>query len=257
MDEFTGGGAPLSQAGFDAALATLGIPPETLWSALTVETSGCGYLADRRPKILFERHYFHRLTGGRYDGSAPDISNASAGGYGLGGAHQYARLAAALTLDRQAALQSASWGLGQIMGANFKAAGYGDVEAMVADFVGSEDAQLAGIARFIAASPMKAALQAMDWAGYSRLYNGPSYAANDYDTRLAAAYARFAMGETPDLTVRAVQVYLTYLGYNPGPIDGAAGPATSAAIAAFLEKTGAAAGVGADLPATLELLRAA
>ncbi len=102
---------------------------------------------------------------------------------------------------------------------------------------------------------MKAALQAMDWAGYARIYNGPSYSANDYDTKLAAAYARFSMGSCPDLTVRAVQVYLTYLGYNPGPIDGVVGPSTSNAVEAFQLK--AKAPEGADLPATLELLRAA
>ena len=122
-------------------------------------------------------------------------------------------------------------------------------------FVSGEDAQLEGIARFVGSSPMKAALQTTDWAAYARLYNGPNYAANSYDTRLAGAYARFTMGGCPDLTVRAVQVYLTYLGYNPGPIDGVVGPSTSKAVEAFQLK--AKAPEGADLPATLELLRAA
>ena len=257
MDEFTSTGAPLTTAGFDAALQILGASPEALWSALNVETSGCGYLSDRRPKILFERHYFHRLTGGKYDASHPEVSNPSAGGYGAGGAHQYGRLAEALQLDRAAALQSASWGLGQIMGANYASAGFIDVEDMVKAFVSGEDAQLEGIARFVGGSPMKAALQKMDWAAYARLYNGPSYAENNYDTRLSAAFARFTMSGCPDLDVRAAQVCLTYLGYDTGGIDGIVGPKTTKALAAFQAKAGIAPADGSVNAATLEALRAA
>src|SRR5512140_3205056 len=157
MDEFIGRGVPLGSAGIDAALRMLGATPEALWAVLSVETSGCGYLQDRRPKILFERHYFHRLTGGKFDAVDPDISAPTAGGYGPSGAHQYARLEAAIQLDRGAALQSASWGLGQIMGANHAAAGFDDVEKMVSAFVESEDQQLLGMSNFIAGSSLKAA----------------------------------------------------------------------------------------------------
>lgn len=256
MTEFTASGAPLTQSGFDAALQILGVAPETLWAALAVETSGCGYLGDRRPKILFERHYFSRLTDRKYDDAWPDISNRVAGGYGPAGPHQYDRLAQAMELDRAAALQSASWGLGQIMGANYPAAGFAGVEDMVAAFVGSEDAQLEGVARFIASSPMKAALQRNDWEAYARVYNGPNFAANAYDAKLGAAFARFTMSGCPDLTVRAVQVYLNYLGFPTGGIDGIVGPATTAAIAAFQAKHGVAADGGAT-EAVLELLQAA
>lgn len=31
------------------------------------------------PKILFERHYFHRLTQGKWDDSLPDISHKTQG----------------------------------------------------------------------------------------------------------------------------------------------------------------------------------
>jgi len=80
-----------------------------IWSVLGVETSGCGFLPDRWPKLLFERHIFHRLTGGRFDAEDPDVSQPTPGGYGRSGAHQYNRLAAAaIALNRGAALQSAS-----------------------------------------------------------------------------------------------------------------------------------------------------
>src|ERR1700690_3992448 len=108
MIEFAGTGIPLTIDGANAASVLIGVGLPELWSVLSVETSGCGFLPDRRPKILFERHIFSRLTAGRFDVDDPDVSQPSQGGYGPGGAHQYDRLAAALQLDRTAALQSAS-----------------------------------------------------------------------------------------------------------------------------------------------------
>jgi len=121
--EFAGKGSPLTLDGFAAAAEILGVKAAEIWAVLTVETLGCGFLADKRPAILFERHIFHGQTGGRFDNEA-DVSNPAAGGYGPGGAAQYGRLAEALKLDRVAALKSASWGIGQVMGFNAESAGF-------------------------------------------------------------------------------------------------------------------------------------
>lgn len=209
-----------------------------MWAVLSAETSGCGFLADRRPKILFERHIFHRLTGGAYDRSHPGISQPAPGGYGAAGAPQYARLAAALTLNRTAALQSASWGIGQVMGENFRDAGFPTVDAMVAAMVESEDNQLAAMAGFIAAARLDAALSRHDWTGFARGYNGLDYARNNYDGVLRQFYGHFTAGRLPDLTVRAVQVWLTYRQLDPKGIDGAIGPGTVAGIRVFQSENG-------------------
>lgn len=110
---FQGAATALSSDGLNRAAGNIGVHAPEVWTVLGVETSGCGFLPDRRPQILFERHIFHRLTGGQYDDG--QISNPTPGGYGAYGAHQYDRLALAITKDRNAALQSASWGIGQIM----------------------------------------------------------------------------------------------------------------------------------------------
>jgi len=55
-----------------------------------------------------------------------------------------------MALDNQAALESASWGLGQVMGFNATGLGYADVDDMVQQFCAGEDAQLVGVTRFIA-----------------------------------------------------------------------------------------------------------
>jgi len=236
--EFTGDGLPMSADGLGKGCDRLSIEAADVWTVLTVETKGCGFLPDRRPQILFERHIFHRETGGAYDETAPEVSNASAGGYGPGGAHQYDRLAQAIRLDRTAALRSASWGIGQVMGFNSTAAGYSDVETMVAAMVASEDEQLDAMLGCLASNRMDSVLRAHDWTNFARAYNGANYAINQYDVRLAAAYQQFATGLLPDLTTRAAQLYLTYLGYHPGPVDGRLGRMTRSAVTQFQQDQG-------------------
>ena len=70
---FEGKGRPLSESGVTQAGATLNVGLPALWAVMTVETKGCGFLPDRRPLILFERHVFHRLTQGRFAKDAPDL----------------------------------------------------------------------------------------------------------------------------------------------------------------------------------------
>ena len=242
-DIFTGSGAPVSQAGFDKAVKALETQadPAALWAILAVETRGFGYLADRRPQILFERHVFAKRTGGKFSAAHPDISNATAGGY-KGGAAEYPRLKQAMALDRNAALESASWGLGQVMGFNAASIGYANVQAMVDAFKDGEDAQLAGCVDFITGKPaLKKAFKERDWAKVAFFYNGKTFAKNAYDVKLANFYAQFQK-RAPDIGVRADQARLAYLGFDPKGIDGMVGPGTAKAIRAFQ--------TGSGLPAT-------
>ncbi len=233
---FQGTALALSSEGLAAVAGSLGVHVPEIWAVLAVETKGCGYLPDRRPQILYERHIFHRLTRGQFDDG--DINDRSPGGYGPTGPHQYERLAAAIEKDRAAALQSASWGLGQIMGENFVAAGFQNVEDMVTAMSQSEDAQLVAMGDFLAASKLRASLQAHDWTTFARGYNGPNFATNRYDVRLNGEFQKFSAGVLPDLSVRAAQLYLTYLGFHPGAIDGVAGEHTLSALAQFQTQNG-------------------
>jgi hypothetical protein len=254
MQTFVGLGTPISPKGFEQAIDVVKAPVAALWAVLAVETSGSGYLSDRRPKILFERHIFHRLTGGKFDAEDPDVSNSVPGGYGAGGAHQYLRLEAAAQLDPDAALQAASWGLGQVMGGNFKAAGFDDTAEMVTEFVESEDNQLLGMAKFIASNGIAQHLANQNWAVFARRYNGPNFAANGYDSKLAHFFSLFSGVAKPDLLVRAAQLYLSYR-HEALTIDGLNGPSTIAAVKAFqTEKEVEATGVVVD--ALLALLAA-
>jgi hypothetical protein len=251
--DFVGKSAPLSSDGFDAAMDTLGTRAGEVWAVLSVETAGCGFFADRRPQLLFERHLFHRKTNGAFDATHPAISSLVPGGY-LGGPREFDRLAEAAALDRRAALESASWGIGQVMGGNAAIAGFVDVESMVAATVDGEDAQLSAAAAFIAAEGLGVPLAAHDWAAFARGYNGPGFMKNQYDVRLAGAFAGFSAGVMPDLAVRRAQVLLLFAGIDPGRIDGINGKRTRSAAARFrkLEGLPVSDEIDADLLAALE-----
>src|ERR1700722_20669783 len=95
---FVGLASPLSKDGFAAAASEVNADPIALWAVVTVETSGRGFLPDRRPYILFERHIFSKRTGGRFDASHPEISAPRSGGYGKQGSHQHTRLEKAIAV---------------------------------------------------------------------------------------------------------------------------------------------------------------
>jgi len=228
---FQGVASPLSNNGLTNVASLLGVFAAEIWTVLAVETSCCGYMPDRRPQILFERHIFHRLTNGQFDDG--DISDPTPGGYGPTGSHQYDRLAKAVALNRSAALQSASWGIGQVMGENFVRAGFPQVDAMVSAMSNSEDDQLLAVGKFLMATGLSGPLQAHNWTAFARGYNGPNFAINRYDILLNGEFQKFSSGVLPDLDVRAAQLYLTYLGFHPGSVDGIAGRQTMAALAQF------------------------
>jgi hypothetical protein len=233
MATFAGPGKPLTQQVLDEAGAIVGIPNAAMWAVIMVESSGAGFQPDRRPKILFERHLFHRATRGRFDARHPDISKPSAGGYGAAGAHQYDRLDEAIGLDRQSALASASWGLGQVLGSNFAVAGFGSVDDLVDKMVQSERHQLLGMFRFIEGNNLGRHLKNRDWVRFARGYNGPAAERNGYPHKLEAAFQTFSDGSPPDIRVRVAQLALTFLGHRPGGVDGLFGNNSLRALQQF------------------------
>jgi len=233
---FQSQGRPLSDEGMDQTCSTLGVSESEVWAVLTVETRAFGFFQDRRPQILFERHIFHRLTNGTHDSAHAGISNAKAGGY-VGGSGEYTRLENAMSLDREAALQSASWGIGQVMGFNYQVAGFVNIDNMVAAMVKDENAQLLAVANFIKGNNLAGALQRQNWVSFARGYNGAEFKKNEYDTRLAAAHAKYKI-ILPDLALRTAQAALVYLGIDPGPIDGFRGRRTRSALMQFQEQSG-------------------
>lgn len=245
---FSGIGQPLTPPDLANAVQALGLDPASglpvLWSVLTVESRGFGFLAPtRQPKILFERHIFFRETDGAFEGVAPDLCNKTGGGY-EGGAAEYERLSRAIALcknrglDVECALRSASWGLGQVMGFNAARAGFSTAADMAGQMAASEGAQLDGMVNFMKSQKLDVSLREKDWTGFAKKYNGAAYWKNQYDVKLKMAYGKFSSGVERDLRARAAQGALQYLNFNPGDPDGVIGQNTRRAILAYRAKHG-------------------
>ncbi len=156
-----------------------------------VEAPKGGFFPDGTPTTLFEGHKFSQFTGGKYDESHPTISYPSWTREHYGDwTREKERLAEAITLDRTAALKSASWGKFQIMGFNHRAAGFPVLQKFINAMFESEAAQLQAFVNFVIHEKLDDELRDRRWADFARRYNGPGYAANRYDTKIAAAYER-------------------------------------------------------------------
>lgn len=154
-----------------------------------VESRGSGFLPDGRPVILFERHIFHRML--KQKGITCDdtsICSTRTGGY-LGGSKEHDRLEKAVKIDREAALQSASWGMFQVMAFNWKLCGYTSLQDFINAAYRSEADHLNMFVGFIKANrTLLEAVRNKNWDIAARIYNGPGYKKNAYDVKLARAY---------------------------------------------------------------------
>ena len=102
-------------------------------------------------------------------------------------------MADAAAKDEVAALESASWGLFQIMGFHWKALGYSSVQQFTQSMVASEGGHLEALARFIEANKLAKALAACrpgdpeSCRAFCKAYNGGGYASHNYHVKLARA----------------------------------------------------------------------
>lgn len=240
---------PITEQAFADAAEDLDCDVAAIKAVAEVESAGGGFLSDGRPKILFERHWFRRLTKGQFNSTNPNISGPWDKNEYKGGAGEYDRLDEALQLDREAALQSASWGKFQIMGFNYGTCGYSNVEDFVESMVESEDGHLEAFIGFVERNGLDKHLRSLNWNKFAFGYNGPKYRQNNYHIKMARAYEKYSSMPQPELStgpgnrasttsfqvrsVRDVQTALDYLGISPGVIDNKMGPNTSAAIKRF------------------------
>lgn len=172
--------------------AMIGVGEDEIHAVLDVEAAGSGFDRAGRLKMLFEPHVFYRNL------NADKRSRALEAGLayptwrpGQYPPDSYPRLLRAMAIDETAALKSCSWGLGQILGENHKAAGYATVQDMVADFCKDEDNHLEAMIRFIKFKHLDVCLRRHDWHGFARGYNGAQYARHGYHVKLANAYDRW------------------------------------------------------------------
>ena len=128
----------LSFSDIKNAAALIGVDPCAVKAVVEVESGGSGFLPDGRPKILFEGHVFWKELQKRGIDPSPIAPKHPSVIYPKwdksqyrGGSAEYERLNIAALVNKDAALCSASWGLFQIMGFNYRACGFDTVQAFV------------------------------------------------------------------------------------------------------------------------------
>ncbi|MFH7813302.1 MULTISPECIES: N-acetylmuramidase domain-containing protein [Acetobacter] len=99
----------------------------------------------------------------------------------------------AFCAEYDAALKATSWGAFQILGENFRCAGYG----AVSDFVramGDINKQADAFVKFnLSNNKMRRALINKDWVTFASVYNGSTYYRYNYDRRIKANYEKIIM----------------------------------------------------------------
>lgn len=189
----------LTDSDFSRAALELDVPIAAIKAVQEIETGGKGgFFCKNKPTILFEGHIFWNQLKKR--GINPEdhlVGNEDilypkwTKKYYLGGEKEYNRLNRARFIDSESALCSASWGMFQIMGFNYKSCGYTKVNDFVDDMCKSEGKQLDIFISFIKANKLDKYLKELDWDGFARKYNGPSYKENKYDEKLKKAYKKY------------------------------------------------------------------
>ena len=194
----------LAESDFYNASIRLDVPVAVVKAFAEVESRGDGFLPTGVPVVLFERHVMYKRIKEKFGFTRadalvkqyPDIINPKSGGYGKVSEQPGRMERAANLIDRTCALESASWGLFQLMGYHWKRLGYDSLQSFINHMYASESDQLEGFVRFVLTDQaLHKALRAKNWAVVAALYNGPAYdaapgRANDYDTKLADAFAR-------------------------------------------------------------------
>lgn len=193
----------LTPADLTQAAAALGCELAAVMAVIEVEAGGSGFDAKGRPTVLFEPHIFERelnalgmaddhpiIIQARYAGLCSPVWNKAL--YGKTADARWAQIEAAIKINQEAALKSASYGIGQVLGQNYKVCGFDSATALLSALCVSEGNQLAAMVNFIIRRGLADELEHRDWAGFARGYNGVSYHLNAYDAKLRKAYEKFA-----------------------------------------------------------------
>jgi hypothetical protein len=188
-------GKKISERNIQDVALSFGIEKAAIKAVIKVESLyGTGFLPSSRPLILFEGHIFWwrlavyggnpALVQGYSDVLYPRWDKTKYKGWEF----EWDRMDKAKKLHTKAALESASWGLFQIMGYHWQSLGYESIEQFVAKMEENEKNQLVAFAKFLQANNLYVHLLTKNWVAFAFGYNGEGYAVHQYDTRLAQWY---------------------------------------------------------------------
>ena len=156
-----------------------------LKAIIDVESGGKGFNVDGKIIIQFEPHWFRRKSPYTPSGlwSVNKVERQAA---------EWVAFNDAFSKNKDAAMESTSIGMMQVMGFHWKDLGFNSVGEMWDYAKDSEASQVDLAIRFIKRnSKLNQALKNKDWAVVAYYYNGAGYKKFKYDTRLEAAYKKY------------------------------------------------------------------
>lgn len=258
-----------------AAATKYDVPLSTVMAVVETESGGVALTKVNGkdvPLIRWEGHYFQeRLTGPALARARREGLASSKPGVVKNPASQvkrYAMLAEASAINKEAAHESISVGVGQVMGAHDSKLGFKSAVEMLAYQTKGVTQQVEVMMRYCKRFGLIDELQRADYAGFARGYNGPQFRKFGYDQTMEKHAKRWAKLDDADVVdgmsiarperaaaaksmlrmgaegsqVRELQVLLnraaSKYGFSPVEVDGDFGPTTKRAVEAFQRKVG-------------------
>lgn len=190
---------PLTEKDFEEIARELDVETAAIRAIVDIETGHThrGFNDNGKPIINFDLAVFKRnaqkrkINLGKHSKSEA-LQPINISKYGNQQTAQHARLDAAMKIDAKTAIESTFWGMFQIGGFNWQLCGASSPEEFMELMSRSDFDQLQLFANFIRNTGLLPHLKKKNWAAFSRIYNGPSYAKRGYHTRMAAAYRKYS-----------------------------------------------------------------
>ena len=164
----------LSDLDYQLAAIKLGCSASAIKAVAMIESNGNGFTSTGVVKTRLESQFLARYQAA--SGKAPK---------------SFLTFASAYAYDKNSAILSTSFGEFQVMGFNYKVAGYNSPQGYYNAVKDSAVSQLNSFVGFCQANKLGQYLKDKNWAAFAYRYNGAGYKANSYDTKLAYWYNKF------------------------------------------------------------------
>lgn len=183
----------LTEADYRTVAAELGVEVAAIKAVVRIEAGAAheGFWAPGVPVVNFDKSMYNKArptSSARATGEAARVPAGIKSAYGR---KEWGQLVAHRKINEERANMGTFWGMFQIGGFNYKKCGCRTVAEFVERMSFSEFEQLQLFANFITNTGMLVDLKNKDWRSFARKYNGASYAARGYHTRMASAYAQY------------------------------------------------------------------
>lgn len=182
----------LTDADFEIVAKELNVEVAAIKAVVRIEAGAAmeGFWAPGVPIVNFDRSMYNTYARKAVNSAGDKSAKVPPGlsGFPL---RRWTTLTKMRKINRQGADMGTFWGMFQIGGFAFKQCGCKSIEQFVELMSRSEFDQLELFAAFILNTGYVEYIRKKDWAGFSRRYNGASYAKRGYHTRMAKAYAKY------------------------------------------------------------------